>query len=136
MIHERGFEEQFCKMVSSCIDLDTHEDHPVFFDVQTFSRKCDFYKKICNTECLRLSFSRVLIRMYNLEVLLDLDLTLEDRKKLIETVYVQALDLIYQFLGYKLLFFYEFYGKFSYEYHKNYCFSVPTIIKHHGPYNG
>ena len=46
MVDERGFEEQFCKMVSSCIDLDTHEDHPVFFDVPKFSRKCDFYEKV------------------------------------------------------------------------------------------
>lgn len=46
MVDERSFEEQFCKMVSSCIDLDTHEDHPVFFDVPKFSRKCDFYEKV------------------------------------------------------------------------------------------
>ena len=45
---ERDFEEQFCRLISSCIDLDSHEDHPVFFDVLKFSRKCDFYEETCN----------------------------------------------------------------------------------------
>ena len=92
------------------------------------------------TECLLLSFTSVLIRMcikYILEVLLDLDFTLEHEKKLIETVYVQALDLMYQFWDTNYWgFFNEFYGKFPYEYHKKSCFSVPTIIKHYGPYDG
>ena len=57
---------------------------------------------------------------YILEVLLDLDLTLEDEKKLVETVYVQALDLMYQSWDTNYCFFNEFYRKFPYEYHKNY----------------
>ena len=42
---------------------------------------------------------------YILEVLLDLDLTLEYKKKLIKTVHVQALDLMYQFWDRKYCFF-------------------------------
>ena len=42
---------------------------------------------------------------YILEVLLDLDLTLEYKKKLIKTVRVQALDLMYQFWDRKYCFF-------------------------------
>ena len=56
---------------------------------------------------------------YILEVLLDLDLTLEYKKKLIKTVHVQALDLMYQFWDRKYCFFYEFYGKFPYEHQKD-----------------
>ena len=42
---------------------------------------------------------------YILEVLLDLDLTLEYKEKLIKTVHVQALDLMYQFWDRKYCFF-------------------------------
>ena len=84
IVEERDFEEQFCKTVSKCIDLDTLEELPITFDYPKFNRKCDFHEEICTTRCLHKAFTSVLVRMcinYVLECLLDLDLILEDEKK-------------------------------------------------------
>ena len=71
-------------MVSSWIDLDTHEERPVTLDYPKFNRECGFHEEICTTRCLREAFTSLLVRMYInyvLEYLLDLDPTLEDEKK-------------------------------------------------------
>ena len=47
-----------------------------------------------------MAFTSVLVRMYIsyvLRCLLDIDLTLEDEKKLIDTVYTYGSDLMYKF---------------------------------------
>ena len=60
-----------------------------------------------------MAFTSVLVRMYIsyvLRCLLDIDLTLEDEKKLIDTVYTYGSDLMY---------------KFSWE--TNYCFFMSFL---------
>ena len=104
-----------CKMVSSWIDLDTHEERPVTLDYPKFNRKCDFHEEICTTRCLLEAFTSLLVRMYInyvLEYLLDLDLTLEDEKKLIYIVYAYASDLMYKFWDMNYCFFMSFLGFF------------------------
>ena len=59
IVDERDFEEQFCKMVSKCIDLDTLEERPITFDYPKFNRKCDFHEEICTTRCLHKVFISV-----------------------------------------------------------------------------
>ena len=59
IVDERDFEEQFCKMVSKCIDLDTLEKRPITFDYPKFNRKCDFHEEICTTRCLHKVFISV-----------------------------------------------------------------------------
>ena len=125
-------------MVSSCVDLDTNEECPITFDYPKFNRKCDFHEEIRTTRCLLEVFTSVLVRIYInyvLTCLLDLDLTLEDEKKLIGIVCTYASDLMYQFWDVNYCFFYEFCGLFPYGYYTGYCFSVSKIIKHYGPYD-
>ena len=64
IVDERDFEETFCKMVSSCIDLGTPEKRPITFDYPKFNRKCDFHEEICTTRCLLEAFTIVLVRMF------------------------------------------------------------------------
>ena len=83
-----------------------------------------------------MAFTSVLVRMYInyvLRCLLDIDLTLEDEKKLIDTVYTYGSDLIYKFFWEtKYCFFYEFFRLFLNEYRTGYCFSISKIK--HRPY--
>ena len=87
VIDEHDFEEKFCKMATSCIDLDITEERPAYFDYPRFPlqyKQYDYYDEFYKPIELLVAFTSVLIRMYVsyvLECLLELDLTLEDEKK-------------------------------------------------------
>ena len=61
---------------------------------------------------------------YVLKYLLDFDLTLEDKKELIDVVYRYASDLIYKFWDKNYCFCYELFSLFPLEYYKGHCFSI------------
>ena len=75
-------------MISSCIDLDTHEERPITFDYPNcpkYNDKCGYYEDFYNKRDLVAAFTSVLVRLYInyvFKCLLDLDLTFENEKKL------------------------------------------------------
>ena len=101
VIDERDFEEKFCNMTTSCIEIDiTVENLPYLFGSVQKNNRCDYNQEIHKEEELFVCFTSVLVRMYVnyvLNCLLELDLTLEDGKILLEQVYAFASDLMYEF---------------------------------------
>ena len=63
--------------------------------------------------------------------MLDLDLTVNDEKILIEDIYLSASSLMYDFFWYKLPFLYDFFDVFFEKYNSSYCYSVSKKKKHH-----
>ena len=117
-------------MISSCIDLDTHKERSITFDYPNYPKyndKCDYQEKFYNTRDLVAAFTSVLVHLcinYVLKCLLDLDLTLEDEKKLIDIVYRYVSDLMYKFWDKNYCFFQNLFLLFPLEYYKSHCFSI------------
>ena len=109
VIDERDFEEEFCNMTTSCIELDITVENPAYlFGSVRKNKRCDYYQEIHKEGELFVCFTSVLVRMYVnyvLNCLLELDQTLEDEKILLEQVYTFASDLMYEFLNTNYLFF-------------------------------
>ena len=66
-IDEHDFEEQFCLMASSCIDLDITEERPTCFDYPRFPldyKQCDYYEEFNMPIDLLVAFTSVLVRIY------------------------------------------------------------------------
>ena len=109
VIDERDFEEEFCNMTTSCIELDITVENPTYlFGSVRKNKRYDYYQEIHKEGELFVCFTSVLVRMYVnyvLNYLLELDLTLEDEKILLEQVYTFASDLMYEFLNTNYLFF-------------------------------
>ena len=63
--------------------------------------------------------------------MLDLDLTVNDEKILIEDIYISASSLMYDFFWYKLPFLYDFFDVFFEKYNSSYCYSLSKKKKHH-----
>ena len=90
-------EKEFCNLVSSSIDLDITFERPVCFDYPNFPFKDeqgDYYEEFQEAGDVFDSFTTVLVRMYInyvLKCLFELDMTIEDKKALIETVYTLPL---------------------------------------------
>ena len=108
VIDERDFEEEFRNMTTSCIELDiTVENPPDLFGSVRKNKRCDYYQEIPKEGELFVCFTSVSVRMYVdyvLNCLLELDLTLEDEKVLLEQVYAFASDLMYEFFNTNYLF--------------------------------
>ena len=112
VIDELDFEEQFCDMTSSSMELDISVEKPAYFpDSIRKGKRCDYYQELHKEGELLVSFTSILVRMYVvnfvLNCLLELDLTLRDERILVEEVYAFASDLIYEFFNTNYLFFYE-----------------------------
>ena len=108
VIDEHDFEEQFCDITTSLIELDISVQRPVYFtgSIQR-DKRCDYYQEIHKEGQLLVSFTSVLVRMYVhyvLNCLLELDLTLRDEEILMEQVYTFASDLMYEFFNTNYLF--------------------------------
>ena len=107
-INEHDFEEQFCDMTTSLIELDISVERPVYFpDSIQKDMRCDYYQEFHKEGELLVSFTSVLVRMYinyALSCLLELDLTLRDERILMEEVYTLASDLMYDFFYTNYLF--------------------------------
>ena len=110
-IDERDFEEKFCNMTTSCIEIDiTVENLLYLFGSVQKNNRCDYNQEIHKEGELFVCFTSLLVRMYVnyiLNCLLELDLTLEDEKILLEQVYAFASDLMYEF-NINYLFFINF----------------------------
>ena len=108
VIDERDFEEEFCNMTTSCIELDITVENPAYlFGSVRKNKRYDYYQEIHKEGELFVCFTSVLVRMYVnyvLNCLLELDLTLEDEKVLLEQVYAFASDLMYEFFNTNYLF--------------------------------
>ena len=63
--------------------------------------------------------------------MLDLDLTVNDEKILIEDVYLSASSLMYDFFDTNYRFFYDFFDVFFEKYNSSYCYSLSKKKKHH-----
>ena len=63
--------------------------------------------------------------------MLDLDLTVNNEKILIEDIYLSASSLMYDFFWYKLPFLYDFFDVFFEKYNSSYCYSLSKKKKHH-----
>ena len=63
--------------------------------------------------------------------MLDLDLTVNDEKILIENIYLSASSLMYDFFDTNYRFFYDFFDVFFEKYNSSYCYSLSKKKKHH-----
>ena len=114
VIDELDFEEQFCDMTSSSMELDISVEKPAYFpDSIQKGKRCDYYQELHKEGELLVSFTSILVRMYVvnfvLNCLLELDLTLRDERILLDQVYTFTSDLMYEFLSTNYLFFMNFY---------------------------
>ena len=109
VIDEHDFEEQFCNMTTSLIELDISVERPVYFpDSIRKDMRCDYYQEFHKEGELLVSFTSVLVRIYInyvLDCLLELDLTLRNERILMEGVYTPASDLMSEFFKKHLIFF-------------------------------
>ena len=114
VIDERDFEEEFCNMGTSFIELDITVENPTYlFGSVRKNKRCNYYQEIHKEGELFVCFTSVLVRMYVnyvLNCLLELDQTLEDEKILLEQVYTFASDIMYEFFLTQIIFFYEFFN--------------------------
>ena len=89
VIDERDFQEGFCDMVTSTIDLDICLETPVYLSDYNirFNSRCDYYQEVYIPGELLVCFTSMLVRMYInyfLRCLFELDLTLRDEIILVE----------------------------------------------------
>ena len=112
VIAELDFEEQFCDMTSSSMELDISAEKPAYFpDSIRKGKRCDYYQELHKEGELLVSFTSVFVRMYVnfvLNCLLELDLTLRDERILLDQVYTFTSHLMYEFLSTNYLFFMNF----------------------------
>ena len=103
VIDELDFEEQFCDVTSSSMELDISVERPAYFpDSIRKDKLCDYYQELHKEGELLVSFTSALVRMYVNSVpncLLELDLTLRDERILLDQVYTFASDLMYEFFS-------------------------------------
>ena len=111
VIDEHDFQENFCDMVTSTIDIGISVRRPVYLaDCIEKDSQCDYHKKVYKPGELLVCFISVLVRMYAnyvLNCLFELDLSLRDEEILVEEVCTFASDLMYEFFNTNYLFFYE-----------------------------
>ena len=89
VIDEHDFEEQFCLMAPSCIDLDITEERLNYPKPPLDDKHCDYYEEFDMPIDLLLAFTSVLVRVYVnyvLNCLFELNLILVDENRLIELV--------------------------------------------------
>ena len=112
VIDELDFEEQFCDMTSSSMELDIIVERSAYFpDSIRKDKLCDYYQEFHKEGKLLVSFTNLLVRMYVnyvLNCLLELDLTLREERILLDWVYTFASDLMYEFLRASYLFLMNF----------------------------
>ena len=83
---ERDFQENFCDMVTSTIDIDISVERPVYLaeSIEKYSQ-CDYYQTGYKSGELLVCFTSVLVRLYVNDVLnclFELDLSLRDERGL------------------------------------------------------
>ena len=86
VIDERDFQENFCDMVTSTIDIDISVERPVYLaeSIEKYSQ-CDYYQTVYKSGELLVCFTSVLVRLYVNDVLnclFELDLSLRDERGL------------------------------------------------------
>ena len=75
VIDQCDFEENFCDIVGSHIELDISVERPVYFsDFIEKDSQCDYYQKIYKPGDLFVCFTSVLVRLYVNNVLVCLNL--------------------------------------------------------------
>ena len=104
VIDERDFQEGFCDMVTSTIDLDICLETPVYLSDYNirFDSRCDYYQEVYIPGELLVCFTSMLVRMYInyfLRCLFELDLTLRDERILVEEVYSFGSEFMYEFFN-------------------------------------
>ena len=137
VIDQRDFEENFCEMIGSLIELDISGERPVYFsDYIEKDSQCDYYQKIYKPGNLLVCFTSVLVRLYVnyvLNCLFELDLTLRDERILVDEVYTFASDLMYELFNTNYLFFYEVFNFCcSEDLNFNCCYAVLREKVHYG----
>ena len=111
IIDERNFQEGFCDMVISTIDLDISLERPVYLSDYNirFDSRYDYYQEVYKPGKLLVCFTSILVRMYInyvLRCLFELDLTLRDERILVEQVHSFASELIYELFNSTNYFFF------------------------------
>ena len=106
-----NFEPDFTEMAGTVLDLDIR----TAFDVPQFhidSYQCDYHETFYHPYELFVQFTSILVRLYVnccLECMLDLDITLNYEKILIENIDLPASGSMYDFFDTNYRFFYDFF---------------------------
>ena len=140
VIDERDFQEGFCDMVTSTIDLDISLERPVYLSDYNirFDSRYDYYQEVYKPGKLLVCFTSILVRMYInyvLRCLFELDLTLRDERILVEEVILIASELMYEFFNStNYLFFHEFFKLCCLEdLNLSCCYGILRQKVHYGP---
>ena len=132
------FEPDFTKMAGTVLDLDISLDREAFIGfspqlpIDSNSRR-DYHETFYHPSELLVQFTSILVRLYVnccLNCMLDLDLTVNDEKILIENIYLSASSLMYDFFDTNYRFFYDFFDVFFERYSSSYCYSLSKKKKH------